>query len=115
MRRSALFTSCFTVLYMSAGPLFSQTSSPSLETTKVVSRVLDKTITIPGDLTPYQGVNLNAKVSGFVESMAVDRGSWVKRGQLLGTLSAPELRAQRLEAEAKLQAVRAQQAEAEAK
>jgi RND family efflux transporter MFP subunit len=39
----------------------------------------------------------------------------VKRGQLLGRLSAPELRAQRLEAEAKLQAVRAQQAEAQAK
>jgi RND family efflux transporter MFP subunit len=39
----------------------------------------------------------------------------VKRGQLLGTLSAPELRALRLEAEAKLQAARAQQAEAQAK
>jgi membrane fusion protein, multidrug efflux system len=60
-------------------------------------------------------VNLNARVQGFVESIAVDRGSWVKRGQLLGKLRAPELRAQRVEAEAKLQAVRAQETEAEAK
>jgi RND family efflux transporter MFP subunit len=86
-----------------------------VETTKVVSKALEKVVTIPGDLTPYQGVNLSARVSGFVESLAVDRGSWVKRGQLLATISAPELRAQRAEAEAKVQGIRAQEAEAEAK
>jgi len=106
---------CAVVLGVSTGPAVGQTTSTPLETTKVVSQALDKMITIPGDLTPYQGVNLNAKVSGFVESIAVDRGSWVKRGQRLGNLSAPELRAQRAEAEAKLLAVRAQEAEAEAK
>jgi RND family efflux transporter MFP subunit len=80
-----------------------------------VSQVLNKTVTIPGDLTPYQGVNLSARVSGFVEAVTVDRGTWVKRGQVLARISAPELRAQRAEAEAKVQAVRAQEAEAEAK
>jgi RND family efflux transporter MFP subunit len=95
--------------------LSGQSASTSVETTKVVSQPLEKTVTIPGDLTPYQGVNLHAKVSGFVESVAVDRGTWVKHGQRLGRLSAPELRAQRAEAEAKAQAVRAQQAEAQAK
>jgi membrane fusion protein, multidrug efflux system len=112
MKRSVLLTSCFSAWYVSA--LFAQ-SSTSVETTTVVSQALEKTITIPGDLTPYQGVNLNARVQGFVESVAVDRGSWVKRGQPLAKLSAPELRAQRVEAEAKLQGVRAQEAEAEAK
>ncbi len=87
----------------------------SVETAKVVSQALDKTITIPGDLSAFQGVHLNARVAGFVESLAVDRGSWVKRGQPLARISAPELRAQRAEAEAKVQAVRAQEAEAEAK
>lgn len=115
MKRAALLAICGVVLCLSAGALLAQTSSPSVETTRVVLQALEKTMTIPGDLTPYQGVNLNARVPGFVETIAVDRGSWVKRGQLLGTLSAPELRAQRLEAEAKLQAVRAQEAEAEAK
>jgi RND family efflux transporter MFP subunit len=102
-------------LAMDAGLISGQTATSSVDTTKVVSRVLEKTVTIPGDLTPYQGVNIHAKVSAFVESVAVDRGSWVKRGQMLGRLSAPELRAQRAEAEAKVQAVRAQQAEAQAK
>jgi RND family efflux transporter MFP subunit len=103
------------LVILAASQLSGQTATASVETTKVVSRALEKTITIPGDLTPYQGVNLHAKVSGFVESVAVDRGSWVKRGQALGRLSAPELRAQRAEAEARVQTVRAQQAEAQAK
>jgi RND family efflux transporter MFP subunit len=100
---------------MSAVPLASQGKTVALETTKVESKALAKITTIPGDLTPYQSVNLSARVSGFVESVAVDRGTFVKRGQHLATISAPELRAQHAEAEAKLQAVKAQQAEAEAK
>lgn len=114
MKRLVLVPVSVVVLAAGAARLSGQ-GTPSLETTKVVSQALEKTITIPGDLTPYQGVNLHAKVSGFVESVAVDRGSWVKRGQVLARLSAPELRAQRAEAEAKVQAVRAQQAEAQAK
>jgi RND family efflux transporter MFP subunit len=100
---------------LSGAALLGQGSTSSVETATVVAQALEKIITIPGDLSPYQGVNLNARVSGFVESVAVDRGSWVKRGQLLARISAPELRAQRAEAEAKLLAVRAQEAEAEAK
>jgi RND family efflux transporter MFP subunit len=92
-----------------------QGGARGLETVAVESRALDKTVTIPGDLGAFMAVNLHSRVSGFVESMTVDRGSWVKKGQVLGTLSAPELRAQRAEANAKLQAVRAQQAESQAK
>lgn len=114
MKRFAVLIKRVAVLFLIPGVLFAQ-NSPSVETTKVVSQALAKTVTIPGDLTPYQGVNLSARVTGFVESIAVDRGSWVKRGQRLGTLSAPEMRAQKLEAEAKLQALRAQVAEAEAR
>ena len=105
---------CAAAVWLSAVSVSGQGGTP-LETATVVSQTLDKTVTIPGDLSPYQGVNLNARVPGFVESVVVDRGSWVKRGQLLARLSAPELRSQRLEAEAKVQAIRAQEAEAEAK
>jgi RND family efflux transporter MFP subunit len=116
MKRRALVLIAVTIAVgIGARPLFGQSASTSVETASVVAQALDKRVTIPGDLTPYQGVNIHAKVSGFVESMLVDRGTWVKRGQRLGRLSAPELRAQRAEAEAKLQAVRAQQAEAQAK
>lgn len=95
--------------------ILAQADSRPLETVTVEARALDQTAAIPGDLSAYQSVNLHAKVAGFVESMSVDRGSWVKRGQVLGTLSAPEMRAQHAEAEAKFQSVRAQQAEAEAR
>jgi RND family efflux transporter MFP subunit len=115
MKRIALFSVWVVLITASARWLSAQSGAQSMETAKVVAQVLEKTVTIPGDLTPYQGVNIHAKVSGFVESVAVDRGSWVKRGQVLGRLSAPELRAQRAEAEATVQAVRAQQAEAQAK
>ena len=100
---------------VTAASLEAQSNTAAVETTKVVAQVLQKTLTIPGDLTPYQGVNLSARVAGFVETLAVDRGSWVTRGQRLATISAPELRAQRAEAEAKLQTVRAQEAEAQAR
>jgi membrane fusion protein, multidrug efflux system len=115
MKRSVVFAVAV-VLCSSGGPVAGQnTAASSVETTKVVSRALEKTISIPGDLSPYQAVNVHAKVPAFVDAMHVDRGSWVKQGQMLGELSAPELQAQRVEAEAKLQAIRAQQVEAEAK
>src|ERR687898_4575 len=110
MRPIAGFAIVAAALWAGGASLVGQGNTVSVETAKVVARALEKTVTIPGDLTPYQGVNLNARVPAFVESIAVDRGSWVKRGQLLGRLSAPELRAQRAEAEAKREAVRAQEA-----
>jgi membrane fusion protein (multidrug efflux system) len=115
MKGLTIFTTCAVALGLSVASAEAQGTPTSLETTKVVAQVLEKAITIPGDLTPYQAVNLNARVSGFVESVAVDRGSFVKRGQSLARISAPELRAQHAEADAKLQGVRAQEAEAEAK
>lgn len=115
MTRIVAVTIALVALCITGASLHGQTTPMSVETAKVVSKTLDKTVTIPGDLSPYQGVNLIARVTGFVESMAVDRGAWVKQGQLLATISAPELKAQRAEAEARVQAVRAQEAEATAK
>ena len=84
------------------------------ELTKVTSKALEKTTIIPGELQPYQTVNIHARVTGFVDSIHVDRGSFVKTGQVLARMSAPELEAQRAEAQAKIPAVVAQRIEAEA-
>src|SRR6185312_10626875 len=86
-----------------------------LEAVRVISRPVDQTVALPGELTPYLGVAIHAKVAGFVQRVAVDRGSVVREGQLLATIVAPELNAQRAEAEAKVQAAEAQRAEAEAR
>lgn len=86
-----------------------------VEVVRVVSRPVERKIPSPGEFLPYQTVAIHAKVSGFVDRVEVDRGSLVKRGQLLATLVAPELKAQRAEAEAKVHAVASQRAEAEAR
>jgi membrane fusion protein, multidrug efflux system len=115
MKPRVMISVCVLGLALSVSPAVAQGGAPALETAKVVAQMLDKTVTIPADLTAYQGVNIHAKVTGFVEDMRVDRGSWVKQGQTLAMLSAPELRAQTLKAEAELQSARARQAEAEAR
>ncbi len=79
---------------------------PTVEVVQVTSATLDTTARLPGELTPYEMVALYPRVNGFVEEISVDRGSVVRRGQLLARLSAPELASQRAEAESKLSAAR---------
>lgn len=85
------------------------------ETTPVVVKVLDRRLKLPAELQAYQSVDLVARVQGFVERVLVDRGSVVKKGDLLVELSAPEMKAQLSEYEAKALAVESQKAEGEAR
>jgi membrane fusion protein, multidrug efflux system len=103
--------------------------TPTVLVSHVVSKDVDRQLKLPGELRAYQDVAIYPKVQGFVETINVDRGSVVKRGQLLIRISAPELasrtaeaqarvgvsRDQRLEMEARVRSVREQKAEAAAK
>ena len=80
----------------------------------VVEQTLARDLRLPGELRPYQDVEVHARVEGFVESINVDMGSRVRRGQVMATIVAPELVAQHSEAEARTQSAIAQQLEAEA-
>ncbi len=71
---------------------------------QVVAKRLDETVRLPGELQPFLSVDLYPKVTGLLQWIGVDRGSVVKRGDVLVRLAAPELAAQRAEAEAKLHA-----------
>src|SRR5215510_16579320 len=86
--------------------------APTVTVTTVESRELNRQVRLPGELQAYQDTAIYAKVPGFVEVINVDRGSVVKRGQLLARLRAPELYAQSNEAEARVRAARAQRVEA---
>src|SRR6202521_6079828 len=88
---------------------------PAVEVAKVVSKKLAITARLPGDLQPYEVVAVYPKVTAFVESIMVDRGSRVKTGQLMARLVAPEIAAQRAEAQSKLKAAEAHRGDAEAK
>jgi membrane fusion protein (multidrug efflux system) len=81
----------------------------------VVSRKLHTTISLPAQMIPYESVEIFPKVTGFVQMVTVDRGSRVRRGQLLVRLTAPELSSQRAQAEAAVQAAQSQLATAQAK
>ena len=85
-----------------------------VEVIRVTSRALDRIVKLPGEIQAYESVLLHARTAGYVEQVLVDRGSAVKRGQLLVKLSAPEMAAQVAEAASKTQAAEAQRAEAEA-
>ncbi|WP_221452828.1 efflux RND transporter periplasmic adaptor subunit [Mucilaginibacter sp. FT3.2] len=60
----------------------------------VAEKALNSSARLPGQLNPYNEVNLFPKVNGFVKQLFVDRGSIVKKGQLLATLEAPEMESQ---------------------
>jgi membrane fusion protein (multidrug efflux system) len=87
----------------------------TIDVTPVLEQPLDVELSLPGELTPYQSVAIYSRVTGFVKAVHVDRGSRVRSGALLATLEAPELVAQRSEAQSKLQAAEAQLAVARAK
>lgn len=92
-----------------------QAPAVSTELAEVVAKPLSTATAIPGELRPYQSVDVYARVTGFVESVEVDRGSRVKKGQVLATVSAPEMEAELAEARARVVAAEAQREEAKAK
>jgi membrane fusion protein, multidrug efflux system len=87
----------------------------TVSTVPVISKKLQTTISLPAQLTPYEQVDIYPKVTGFVETVTVDRGSRVQRGQVLVRLTAPELESQRSQAEAALKSAESQLATAQAK
>src|SRR5262247_1054898 len=88
---------------------------PTIAATRVVERPLEVQLSLPGELKAYQAVDVFPRVTGFVKSVRVDRGSRVRAGEVLAVLEAPELVAQRAEAQSKLQGADAQLAVAKAK
>ncbi len=57
----------------------------------IAEKALSSSARLPGQLVAYNEVNIFPKVNGFVNKLLVDRGSIVKKGQLLVVLEAPEM------------------------
>ncbi|MBN9615403.1 MAG: hypothetical protein BGO25_03365 [Acidobacteriales bacterium 59-55] len=85
-----------------------------VEFATVESRTPSKTVTLPAELAPFLQTDIEARVPGYIERVLVDRGSNVRRGQLLVVLSAPELTAQTAAAESALHQAEADESQAEA-
>ena len=66
-----------------------------------------RSITLPGNVLPYQQATLYAKVTGYIKTVNVDKGDEVKAGALLADIEVPELLADRarFQAEAEIAAL----------
>src|SRR5260370_35991019 len=85
-----------------------------VEFATVESRNPSRTVALPAELAPFLQADIEARVPGYIERVFVDRGSKVRRGQVLVELSPPELKAQTAAAEATLHQAEADQSQAEA-
>jgi membrane fusion protein (multidrug efflux system) len=75
---------------------------PAVEIISAQKGKLSSTIAVPGELIPYQEVDLYAKVNSYVKKLLVDIGSEVHTGQLLATLEAPEINSQLASAQSRI-------------
>lgn len=98
------------LLVAALAPLCAQTA----DLVPVISKPVSRTVDLPAEIAPYLSVSLHAKVPGFVVRVLVDRGSIVKRGELLAELSAPEIAARIAEAESQVHRAESDRLQAEA-
>jgi RND family efflux transporter MFP subunit len=81
--------------------------TPAVQLAPVVKGRFATSITVPGELIPYQEVDLYAKINSYVKKLLVDIGSEVHKGQLLVLLEAPEINSQLASAKSKIQQMQA--------
>lgn len=74
-----------------------------------VTTVIEKDISLDrmyvADIQAIQNVELRSRVAGFLEKIHVDEGKFIKKGQLLFTISDEELRAEVSRAQASLNSI----------
>src|SRR6202158_5085634 len=92
-----------------------ETDAQAVEVVPVASQKLETVFTLPAQLVPFQTVDIYPRVTGFMDTIRVDRGSRVHKGELIIRLSAPELVAQRAQAESALRAAQSQLTTVQAK
>jgi membrane fusion protein (multidrug efflux system) len=65
-----------------------------------------RSISLPGDLVGLYESTLFSKVTGYLKGISVDKGDWVKRGQVLAEIEVPELQQRFERAQADLEVQR---------
>jgi membrane fusion protein, multidrug efflux system len=82
-------------------PIEKKEQIAAVKTTRVQKQTARYSLKLPGELLPFEEVQLYAKTRGFIQKLYVDRGSKVQKGQLLARLEAPEINQKYLAASAK--------------
>ncbi len=76
--------------------------TPSVDLVPIEKGKLNASIAVPGELIPYQEVDVYAKITSYVKKLNVDIGSVVHAGELLATLEAPEINSQLASAQSRI-------------
>ncbi|WP_255462396.1 efflux RND transporter periplasmic adaptor subunit [Granulicella sp. WH15] len=72
-------------------PAAAATATLAVPVITVARASLSNELTLSAEFTPYQDVDVMAKVAGYVKTISVDIGDHVKQGQVLAVLEVPEL------------------------
>ncbi len=68
---------------------------------------VEKQTSLPGELLPFERVEIHPKITGYIKQLNVDIGSLVKKGQILALIDAPEIESRYGESSGKLQSSKA--------
>ena len=82
-------------------------SIPTVALAQPIPGSSQQTLTLPGNIQPFNRAAIFARVNGYVKSWDHDIGTAVKAGQVLATIDAPDLDQQLGQAKATLASVRA--------
>jgi RND family efflux transporter MFP subunit len=82
-------------------------SMPTVALAQPIPGSSQQTLTLPGNIQPFNRAAIFARVNGYVKSWDHDIGTAVKAGQVLATIDAPDLDQQLSQAKATLASVRA--------
>lgn len=82
-------------------------SIPTVSLAKLAPGSSNQTLTLPGNIQPFNRAAIFARVNGYVKGWDHDIGSSVKAGQVLATIDAPDLDQQLSQAKATLASARA--------
>jgi RND family efflux transporter MFP subunit len=80
---------------------------PTVALAQLIPSATHQTLTLPGNIQPFNRAAIFARVNGYVKSWDHDIGSPVEAGQVLATIDAPDLDQQLGQAKATLASVRA--------
>ena len=95
-------------------PTVSDSQSVRVKVVRPTRERLQKTSTQAAYVEPYEEADLFAKTSGYLESVNVDIGDRVHKGQVLAEIWIPEMEQERIHKEALVEKSRAEQEQAQA-
>ncbi len=107
-KRGLLVCAVLVVLAAVAYWHFSHPAPVEFKTVKVVKRDLEQSVLATGQLDAVRKVDVGAQVSGQLESLKVEIGDKVQKGQLLGIIDPQQAQNSIREGEATLQQLQAQ-------